>query len=360
LIKKDSRSFDYRLDFIRFLCFFLVFICHFVNNGGNGITRNLNVWWNQEFIQRISSFGREGVTMFFVLSGFLLSRLLIRELEFSKKISIKQFLLRRIYRIWPLYFLFLSILLLINLVTNQRAVESLEIPYLLTFTYNWGLAQKNLGGTISSITWSLSIEEQIYLILPFLTFLRVKNKIFFGSIIFFILGSISLIFCTINSIDSLYLTSSHLVPFSFGMIIAINETWFRVSSLRHILVTVFSFMFISLYPFCYIYIQGMNYEVIQYYLTPIFFICLLHICDRFLRQNALTLFVASIGRISYGCYLYHFIILFAFIRFGIFYNQTGFSLLGILSALILTCLISYVSYHYFEIYFLKKRLGSKS
>jgi peptidoglycan/LPS O-acetylase OafA/YrhL len=352
----NPSRFDYRLDFIRFLCFFFVFICHFINNGGNGLTRNLDVWWNQELIQRISNFGREGVTLFFVLSGFLLWKLLIYEFKSTGKISIRKFLLRRIYRIWPLYFLFLIILFLINLVTNQKGFKTSEIPYLLTFTYNWGLALKDLGGTVASITWSLSIEEQIYLVLPLLSLIKIRNKFLFGSIIFFISGSISLIFCQIQSIDSLYLTSSYLVPFSIGMFIADKEKWFRVISMKYSLLTITSFFFILLYPFCYIYVQQLDSEIIQFYLSPIFFVCLLHICDKFLRENTLTVFVANFGRISYGCYLYHFIILFVFIRFSIFYDQNGFSIFGVLSALITTCLVSYFSYYYFEVFFLNKRL----
>lgn len=183
-IRKNRVRFDYRLDFIRFFCFFFVFICHFINNGGNGLSRNVNAWWNKDLIQTIANFGREGVTMFFVLSGFLLSRLLIYELKTSGKVSIRKFLLRRIFRILPLYFLFLVILIFINLVTNQKGFTIIEIPYLLTFTYNWGLALGDLGGTIASITWSLSIEEQIYLVLPLVSLINVKNKFLFGAIVF--------------------------------------------------------------------------------------------------------------------------------------------------------------------------------
>ena len=353
---KSNLRFDYRLDVIRFICFLFVFICHFVNNGGNGITRSTNAWWNQELIQRFSNFGREGVTLFFVLSGFLLARILIFELNSSGKISIKRFLLRRIYRIWPLYFFFLFILFLINLFTINKGYKDIEIPYLLTFTYNWGLTFKELGGTVSSITWSLSIEEQIYLILPLVCLLKVKDRFLFGSIIFLAFGSISLLVCEVYSIDSLYLTTSYFVPLSFGMFLAVKENLFRVTLIKHKFLTIISCLFTLLYPlFLYKYI-ALNSEMVQFYLTPVYFVCLLHICDKFLRENILTVFLANLGRISYGCYLYHFIILFVFIRFNLFYSLKGFSTFGVLSALFSTCLISYISYHYFERFFLKKRL----
>jgi len=177
---------SHQLNLIRFLCFLLVFTCHFVNNGGNGIVGNMNAWWSEEFIQRVSFFGKEGVTLFFVLSGFMLSRPLIQELGSSGKISIVNFYSRRVRRILPLYLLFLFILLLINLVSNHSGFNSEEIPYLLTFIYNWGLYFDLIGGTRAVITWSLSIEAQLYLIFPLFLLYRVKNIFLFCATIFFL------------------------------------------------------------------------------------------------------------------------------------------------------------------------------
>jgi len=353
--KEIFRTFDYRLDILRFTFFLLVFICHFVANGGNGISKDLNVWWTSEIIRSISNFGREGVTLFFVLSGFLLCRLLINEFKTYGDVIVSNFILRRIYRIWPLYFLFLLILALINLFTENTGFSASEIPYLLTFSYNWGITLNNLGGSIASITWSLSIEEQIYILLALVGFVKLKNRFLIGSICFFSLGTISLIYCNLYSIKSLYLTTSYLIPFSVGMLIALNENWFRVKSIKYRLLTFGSILFVFLYPAYYDFLQNSNFHFTLFYLSSIFFVCLLHICDRFLSANSLLIYVAKIGRLTYGCYLYHFIILFAFIRFNIFFGENGFSILGVMLALALTIIVSNLSYFFFEIHFLRKR-----
>ena len=346
---------SHQLNLIRFLCFLLVFTCHFVNNGGNGIVGNMNTWWSQEFIQRVSFFGKEGVTLFFVLSGFLLSRILIQELAFSGKISIIHFYSRRVRRILPLYFLFLFLLLLINLVSNHSGFNSDEIPYLLAFVYNWGLYFDLIGGTRAVITWSLSIEAQLYLIFPLFLLFKVKNIFLYCATIFFVMGSCSLVFLEMNSRDSLYSTTSYLVPFSFGILMAYKENWFRVTSVSYSLITTIAFIYVLAYPYYYVDLLLLNSGSIHFYLTPIFFICLLHIIDKFFRENSFTLQVANLGKIGYGLYLYHFIVQLMFIRFNFFYDQNGFSVFGVLLALIVTIFISYFSYNYFEKFFLRHR-----
>jgi peptidoglycan/LPS O-acetylase OafA/YrhL len=96
---KVSAHYDHRLDFIRFIAFLFVFVCHFVNNGGLGITSNPDVWWNNPALQKLSNFGREGVTLFFVLTGFLIGRNLLRDNMTNGYVSIKKFYFRRIARI---------------------------------------------------------------------------------------------------------------------------------------------------------------------------------------------------------------------------------------------------------------------
>jgi len=353
--KKDS-SFDYRLDFIRFIAFLLVFICHFVHNGGVGIQNNPSTWWNNQIIQRFANFGREGVTIFFVLSGFLLGKLLLKEFILTSKISVKKFYLRRIYRIWPLYILFLFICLLVNYVTDDTGFTNQEIPFLLTFTYNWGLLFGKTGSTISSISWSLSIEEQIYLFLPLMSYLKFKNRFTVGTFIFFLFGTTSLVICDLLKLNSTYFTTSYFLPVSIGLFIAIYEEKLRVYLINYKIITIFSISYLLFYPFFYPDLKYLGLNTIIFYLSCLYFICLLHTTDKYLKTNRFVYLLAKIGRVSYGCYLYHFIILYIFINYELLFDKkSGFLLLGVVSAFIVTVVISYISYYCFEIFFLKKK-----
>jgi peptidoglycan/LPS O-acetylase OafA/YrhL len=353
---KKNSGFDYRLDFIRFISFLLVFICHFVFNGGSGIQNSPNVWWNKEVIQRFSFFGREGVTLFFVLSGFLLGRLMLKEFLITTRISVKKFFLRRILRIWPLYFFFLFICFFINIWTENTGFTNQELVYLLTFTYNFGLILQNAGSSISSITWSLSIEEQIYLLLPLVSILRFRKRFVIEAFIFFLIGTTSLIICDLGNFDSTYFTLSYFLPASLGLFIAVYEDTIRERLINYKTVTFISLGFLWLYPFFYSDIKKLGVSTIIFYLTSFYFFCLLHITDKYLPSNQLVYALAKIGRVSYGCYLYHFIILFVFIHFEVLFNsEDGFSLVGVLLGFISTVIISFISYFNFELYFLKKK-----
>jgi peptidoglycan/LPS O-acetylase OafA/YrhL len=103
------------------------------------------------------------VDMFFVLSGFLIVTLLLRERDRTGDISLRKFYARRTLRIFPIYYLLLFVLLILYAVlkpgTKTAGDYFASLPYLLTYTSNWVPVQaSNL-----TITWSLATEEQFYL-----------------------------------------------------------------------------------------------------------------------------------------------------------------------------------------------------
>ncbi len=110
--------------------------------------------------------GGTGVTIFFVLSGFLITWLLLRENEKDGTISLKKFYRRRILRIFPAFYAYWLGLVLLMTVTGKTMVWPQAISALLYVTnyYNIIFGDPNTG---FSHTWSLSIEEQFYLLWPF-------------------------------------------------------------------------------------------------------------------------------------------------------------------------------------------------
>ena len=90
------------LNGLRFVAASLVMICHIEQwKGLNGLHRSL-----LPFFDKIGSLG---VTLFFVLSGFLITYLLLTEKQDKGTINVKKFYLRRVFRIWPLYYLIIII-----------------------------------------------------------------------------------------------------------------------------------------------------------------------------------------------------------------------------------------------------------
>jgi peptidoglycan/LPS O-acetylase OafA/YrhL len=113
--------------------------------------------------------GGFGVRLFFVLSAFLLTRLLLMENDSTGGISLRAFYARRTLRIWPLYFVFVGVCVLLG---NRLILPGIEPGHLFgtaTFTLNWfqGL-DKNVALSISGILWSVAVEEQLYVIWPLL------------------------------------------------------------------------------------------------------------------------------------------------------------------------------------------------
>lgn len=121
--------------------------------------------------------GRLGVTLFFVLSGFLISYLLLTEKKISQTVSINKFYSRRILRIWPLYYLLVIITFLLVPAVAFFTVPKYGELMPQNFWYTLSLYVFLLPQVALSIfppvpfaepLWSIGVEEQFYLIWPIL------------------------------------------------------------------------------------------------------------------------------------------------------------------------------------------------
>lgn len=115
--------------------------------------------------------GEFGVRVFFVLSGFLITTLLLKELEVTHRISLKKFYLRRVFRIFPAsyaYILVISILGLFGVIV----LHAHDIAHAVTYTSNYYDARSWYAGHL----WSLSVEEQFYLLWPLTLFVAGKKR----------------------------------------------------------------------------------------------------------------------------------------------------------------------------------------
>ena len=120
--------------------------------------------------------GYMGVQLFFAISGFLITTLLLREAARNGSISLKNFFIRRSLRIFPLYFTTLALycFLVYLMARGTPAAQAFysNLPYFLTYTSNWFVGT---SGTFA-FAWSLAAEEQFYATWPAaLQFLRPKR-----------------------------------------------------------------------------------------------------------------------------------------------------------------------------------------
>jgi peptidoglycan/LPS O-acetylase OafA/YrhL len=121
-----------------------------------------------EKLPRLLLQGEVGVDIFFVLSGFLITTLLLREKEKYGSVSLKGFYIRRAFRILPIYYfvllLYFPIIWLMHDAARWHEMKG-ALPYLLTFTQEFRPAWT---GNVYAQTWSLGYEEKFYLIWPLL------------------------------------------------------------------------------------------------------------------------------------------------------------------------------------------------
>lgn len=189
-MKKLTKVYFPNLNGLRFIAALLVII-HHVEQLKNIFNLN-NFYYDLPFIHII---GKLGVILFFVLSGFLITYLLLAEEEVTGTISIKDFYIRRLLRIWPLYYLIviLSFFILpfisfleVSDYTSQL-FDSYNLKVLLFFLFLPNLALITFPPVpFASQSWSVGVEEQFYLLWPLLMRKsKYKLRLLFGVIVLY-------------------------------------------------------------------------------------------------------------------------------------------------------------------------------
>jgi peptidoglycan/LPS O-acetylase OafA/YrhL len=111
-----------------------------------------------------------GVSLFFAISGFLITTLLLRERESTGEISLAGFYARRALRIFPLYYAVLGLYTVLVALTERDLLVRAEffgnLPAFLTYTSNWFVPLRPDGRVIFYFAWSLATEEQFYMLWP--------------------------------------------------------------------------------------------------------------------------------------------------------------------------------------------------
>jgi peptidoglycan/LPS O-acetylase OafA/YrhL len=184
----SRRFYQPELDGLRFYAFLGVFVCHtlpFEASFYHGLHLPMPWLWGA-----IVKAGAAGVDLFFALSAFLITSLLLKEREETGDISLKLFYARRVLRIWPLYFLVIGLgVVLSHTMANQHLPWYYVAGYLL-FVGNWVHAVFGRPESIAFPLWTVSIEEQFYLVWPLLVKTLQRRGLIISGIVMFLLATV--------------------------------------------------------------------------------------------------------------------------------------------------------------------------
>jgi peptidoglycan/LPS O-acetylase OafA/YrhL len=184
----QRRFYQPELDGLRFYAFLGVFICHTLPFDGAFYRRlHLPIPW---LWGAIAKSGAAGVDLFFALSAFLITSILLREQEESGGISLRRFYLRRILRIWPLYFLLIAVGIVLAHTMARQSLPWYYVAGYLLFVGNWVHAVFGRPESICSPLWTVSIEEQFYLIWPLLMKMLRRRGMIVAAIVTFLLATV--------------------------------------------------------------------------------------------------------------------------------------------------------------------------
>ena len=345
-------------------------------DGLRGIASLIVVFTHNFGFTKVFFFGWIGVDLFFVISGFLITRILLQTREDPH--YLRNFYVKRVLRIFPLYYLTLIFFfLVVPFIKNFP----LDISYYVenqwwfwTYLQNWFLIFKNPGNTTTVIQhyWSLAVEEQFYMIWPWVVLFikKPKHLLIFASAMLFAVIATRFTLWTMKIRDLNYLglyTFTRIDGICVGSMLAILQHM-RSKFLEKYFTTVvfllaglnFLFYFFNKpYQFTYPYLA-----IVGYTTFAVLFALLIH--EIVIKRNKLiNLFLDNavlrfFGKISYSFYVFHwpvFLIFFDYVYKWID-NRTSFSafMVHLVTSILLTLaglIISVCSYYGFERHFLK-------
>jgi peptidoglycan/LPS O-acetylase OafA/YrhL len=316
--------------------------------------------------------GEAGVILFFALSGFLITYLLLGEQRLTGTVGIKNFYIRRALRIWPLYFLTIVLAFFVypfipalHLEGYDRVLVWHQLPLKLIFycIFMPNIVMDFLGLIpYASHTWTIGAEEQFYFIWPWLI-KKLKNKIvvFISVVLLYVL--IYYLFSYFQSHDK-YSRAFFLVwgryPISCMAIGAIYAWLVFVNNVNTIRIKkiVFAAWFQWLMLVVIICLLGTKYYF-PYFNNEIYaFLLGYQVCN--LSANTKTVFSLEnrvmnyLGKISYGLYIYHPLAIVCAIRLCVKLQWSAVVVLYVLS-LVIAVILSAVSYHFYERFFIRKK-----
>jgi len=348
------------LDLLRLFAFSLVFLSH-VAPGDEAFYAQLRIPPAlADVLISVAAGGAFGVDLFFALSSFLITTLLLREGRVRGSIDVSKFYLRRILRIWPLYFVFLFIFTpVLHFVLPN---DSMPIKYIAAFALlsgNWACVAWGFPHSVASPLWSVSIEEQFYLAWPLVIRRWLHHLV-----------PVALVLLAVSFIARFYLvyqgavhpqiwcnTLARLDPIACGALIAVyvqrkeQQTLAALPTWSRVLLLVIGITILTASA-RYGDFVGPRALIVYPAVTAACIALLIAALNlKIATDTKTTRALIYLGRISYGLYIFHsmFVMLFGVVSA----HDPGDRSVRIVSALLATIAIASISYHLLESPFLR-------
>lgn len=304
--------------------------------------------------------GHFGVVLFFVLSGFLITLLLLKEKDKTGDVRYRKFLIRRALRIWPVYFLFISVVIFgvhgIDFILTEKKNGGLLIGLYYFILPN--LAMSGFG-SIAHIAhlWSIGVEEQFYLIWPLIL------KFFSKKLVVFTLVFLCLIIPVIPHLADFLAVRFPVYEFPL-MVIRLFFQYFLINAMA--IGGLFAFLFykyeellreklnlltttIVVFTSFGLWFSGTTFggvtDVVYMILFGLLILATSLSNPLFVFENK---FISYLGKVSYGLYVYHWITAFFVLKGLIWLELEDQYLLSLITTLILTIFIAALSYEFLE------------
>lgn len=309
--------------------------------------------------------GWKGVILFFTLSGFLITYLLELEKQQFNKIHFAKFYIRRILRIWPIYYLIIVITIIGGFIfVELQSIDKTHSSSLFNFLFLLGNYEYVFGLGIITLTplWSVAVEEQFYIFWPWL--ISKTGNVIFRVLLFLLAFLMFKLF--LQKFDTHWYKLLYISSFScmaIGALMAllylqksklltiVFNTYFQIA----IILLFILFHFTTIFHF-YSFIQREFFSVVD---------ALLILNLALNTKTVVNLehpVINKIGVVSYGIYIYHMLViflvskLFSFLNLNFLSNHLLYAIATLLFITFISIVISIWSYNYIE----KKFLSLKS
>jgi peptidoglycan/LPS O-acetylase OafA/YrhL len=374
-----SKSQYYRpeLDVVRFLAFFLVFLAHTLPSTRDPRVAHLV----RSFAHVFDAFGNAcdfGLSLFFTLSAFLICELLLREREAIGTVGVKQFYLRRVLRIWPLYYLGLALGIGAAFLPGGDPASAMKMSWFAIFMGAWFCAAHGGLNNPANVLWSISVEEQFYLFAPWIIKFISRMFLYVFCLAIILVANATLFYLGKVGAPNYGVWFNSAVQFECfagGILLSIvlRGRIPRIAMWSRVMLLVFGFLcwFYACYGLRAIFGSFGEHNpgswsiMCGYALATLGSIMVL-VAFLGVPSNLLPNWAIYLGRISFGLYVFHDFTIYltdrlinrhlASFKDGIINSIKGpIYLLSVCMAFGLTVLIAALSYRYFETPFLKMK-----